>query len=148
MEDKERKYTNNEIVEDLYRKRTVRKLINRMDIEAIDKDDLESEILFILLNYDNDKLNNFYQNKLDSWSNKNCQIKNAIALIARNLYYSTSSKFWKKYRRFRKQTKELAYDSEEKTIQRIIEEMTPNDYDQIWERHYPCGKAKKDNQHT
>lgn len=146
MEDNERKYTNNEIVEDLYRKRTVRKLINRMDIEPIDKDDLESEILVILLNYDNDKLNEAYQNKWKGlWSNQNAQIKNVIALIARNLYYSTSSKFWKKYRRFRKQTKELAYDSDDKKIQRIIEEMTPNEYDQIWERRYPCGKTKEDN---
>ena len=123
--------TNNEIVTRLYNDRTVRRLLRNMNIEPVDFDDLESEIYIQLLNYDNEKLNQAYQNNGKAYNNNN-QINNIIASIAKNLYYSTTSFFYAKYRRLRKTSKSLSLDTDE--INNIVNEMTDEQYQYKWEQ--------------
>lgn len=131
--------TNNEIVARLYNDHTVRRLLRNMNIEPVDFDDLESEIYMQLLNYDNDKLNQAYNNNGKAYNN-NSQINNIIASIAKNLYYSTTSFFYAKYRRLRKTSKSLSYiDTDE--INNIVNEMTDDEYQHKWEQKHKKTKG-------
>lgn len=131
--------TNNEIVTHLYNDHIVRRLLRNMNIEPVDFDDLESEIYIQLLNYDNDKLNQAYSNNGKAYNN-NSQINNIIASIAKNLYYSTTSFFYAKYRRLRKTSKSLSYiDTDE--INNIVNEMTDDEYQHKWEQKHKKTKG-------
>lgn len=131
--------TNNEIVTHLYNDHIVRRLLRNMNIEPVDFDDLESEIYIQLLNYDNDKLNQAYSNNGKAYNN-NSQINNIIASIAKNLYYSTTSFFYAKYRRLRKTSKSLSYiDTDE--INNIVNEMTDDEYQHKWEEKHKKTKG-------
>lgn len=130
--------TNNEIVTRLYNDHTVRRILRNMNIEPVDFDDLESEIYIQLLNYDNDKLNQAYHNNGKAYNN-NSQINNIIASIAKNLYYSTTSFFYAKYRRLRKTTKSLSYMDDE--TDKIINEMTDEQYQHKWEEKHKKTKS-------
>ena len=131
--------TNNEIVTRLYNDHTVRRLLRNMNIEPVDFDDLESEIYMQLLNYDNDKLNQAYNNNGKAYNN-NSQINNIIASISKNLYYSTTSFFYAKYRRLRKTSKSLSYiDTDE--INNIVNEMTDDEYQHKWEQKHKKTKG-------
>lgn len=131
--------TNNEIVTRLYNDHTVRRLLRNMNIEPVDFDDLESEIYVQLLTYDNGKLNQAYQNNGKTYNNNN-QINNIIASIAKNLYYSTTSFFYAKYRRLRKTSKSLSYiDTDE--INNIVNEMTDEQYQYKWKQKHKKTKG-------
>lgn len=131
--------TNNEIVTRLYNDHTVRRLLRNMNIEPVDFDDLESEIYMQLLNYDNDKLNQAYNNNGKAYNN-NSQINNIIASISKNLYYSTTSFFYAKYRRLRKTSKSLSYiDTDE--INKIVNEMTDDEYQHKWDQKHKKTKG-------
>lgn len=131
--------TNNEIVTRLYNDHTVRRLLRNMNIEPVDFDDLESEIYMQLLNYDNDKLNQAYNNNGKAYNN-NSQINNIIASISKNLYYSTTSFFYAKYRRLRKTSKSLSYiDTDE--INNIVNEMTDDEYQHKWDQKHKKTKG-------
>lgn len=131
--------TNNEIVTHIYNDHIVRRLLRNMNIEPVDFDDLESEIYIQLLNYDNDKLNQAYNNNGKAYNN-NSQINNIIASIAKNLYYSTTSFFYAKYRRLRKTSKSLSYiDTDE--INNIVNEMTDDEYQHKWEEKHKKTKS-------
>lgn len=131
--------TNNEIVTRLYNDHTVRRILRNMNIEPVDFDDLESEIYMQLLNYDNDKLNQAYNNNGKAYNN-NSQINNIIASISKNLYYSTTSFFYAKYRRLRKTSKSLSYiDTDE--INNIVNEMTDDEYQHKWDQKHKKTKG-------
>ena len=133
--------TNNEIVTHLYNDRTVRRILRNMNIEPVDFDDLESEIYVQLLTYDNGKLNQAYHNNGKAYNN-NSQINNIIASIAKNLYYSTTSFFYAKYRRLRKTSKSLSYiDTDE--INNIVNEMTDEQYQYKWEQKHKKTKGSE-----
>lgn len=135
--------SNNEIVTRLYNDHTVRRILRNMNIEPVDFDDLESEIYIQLLNYDNNKLNQAYNNNGKAYNN-NSQINNIIASIAKNLYYSTTSFFYAKYRRLRKTSKSLSYIYTDE-INNIINEMTDEQYQHKWEEKH---KKTKGDEHT
>lgn len=70
------------------------------------KDDLYQDLILFLLEYDNEKLNNAYWNK---------HMNALITRIIQNQIYSTTSKFYHSYLRFRLQSNELKdvrYDEE------------------------------------
>ena len=81
--------TNNQIVEAV--SGDVMTMIQNMVVKDYHMDDLFMEILLILLEYDNKKLDSIYQ--------KN-QIKFFIARIICNQYYSIHSAFYKKYKKY------------------------------------------------
>lgn len=81
--------TNNEIVEQT--SGDVRSIIDNMSVRDDHKDDLFQEIIMILLQYDNKKLDDIYKKK---------QIKFFIARILCNQYYSVHSAFYKTYKKY------------------------------------------------
>lgn len=81
--------TNNQIVEAISGEVTT--MIDNMVVKDMHKDDLFQEIILILLEYDNKKLEAIYD--------KN-QIKFFIARIICNQYYSVHSYFYKQYKKY------------------------------------------------
>ena len=82
--------TNAEIVNELYKDRVVENIAKNIRVTSDFYDDFVAEMYFILLEYDNDKLNEMYQNK---------QLKFFTARIALNNWNSKTSPFWTKYKK-------------------------------------------------
>lgn len=81
----------NNVITELYRKKTVKELIKNMKVNQLDVDDLEQEIYMILLEYNKDKIIDMYNNK---------QLKFFIVNIINKQYYSKTSPYYKKYKKY------------------------------------------------
>lgn len=81
----------NNIITDLYEKRTVRDIIRNMQVAEQDADDLEQEIYTILLEYDSDKIIEMYSKK---------QLKFFLVGVIQRQYFSKTSPFYKKYKKY------------------------------------------------
>jgi len=103
--------SNNDIITELEREGTVRKIVKRMDVRPDDAYDLEQEIFLALLKYDNSKLNELWGKwGINAEGETVRQITFAAASIARNQYYSSRSTFVSRYKRFRARSNELTDD--------------------------------------
>ena len=81
----------NRIIEELYRERVVRNIITNMNVFEGDVEDLEQEVYAILLEYDVDKIIDMYNKK---------QLKFFIIGIITRQYFSKTSPFYKKYKKY------------------------------------------------
>lgn len=81
--------TNNQIVEAV--SGDIRTIISNMAIKDEHRDDLFQEVIIILLQYNNEKLEAIYNKK---------QLKFFVARIICNQYYSIHSYFWKTYKKY------------------------------------------------
>lgn len=81
----------NGIITDLYENRTVRDIIRNMQVAEQDADDLEQEIYTILLEYDSDKIIEMYSKK---------QLKFFLVGVIQRQYFSKTSPFYKKYKKY------------------------------------------------
>lgn len=90
------------ILEDIYRKHTVRTLINRYYTESADnREDLEQDIYLLLMQIPSDLMEELYNNgKLVCW----------ISATIKNQIKSKTSHYYKQYKEFDNLTKELSYD--------------------------------------
>lgn len=79
------------IIEELYREKVIRNIITNMNVFEGDIDDLEQEIYTILLEYDVDKIIDMYNKK---------QLKFFIVGIITRQYFSKTSPFYKKYKKY------------------------------------------------
>lgn len=79
------------IIEELYREKVIRNIITNMNVFEGDIDDLEQEIYTILLEYDVDKIIEMYNKK---------QLKFFIVGIVTRQYFSKTSPFYKKYKKY------------------------------------------------
>lgn len=79
------------IIEELYREKVIRNIITNMNVFEGDIDDLEQEIYTILLEYDVDKIIDMYNKK---------QLKFFIVGIVTRQYFSKTSPFYKKYKKY------------------------------------------------
>lgn len=81
----------NNVITELYRNNIVKGLIKNMQVNQLDIDDLEQEIYMILLEYNKDKIIDMYKNK---------QLKFFIVNIIQKQYYSKTSPYYKKYKKY------------------------------------------------
>lgn len=81
----------NKIMIELYEDRIIRDIIDNMKVSSIDADDLEQEIYMILLEYDNDKIIEMYKNE---------QLRYFIVGVLQRQYFSNTSPFYKKYKKY------------------------------------------------
>lgn len=81
--------TNGEIIEAA--SGDIKTIISNMAIKDEHRDDLFQEVVVILLEYDNEKLEAIYKKK---------QLKFFVARIICNQYYSVHSYFWKTYKKY------------------------------------------------
>jgi hypothetical protein len=79
------------IIEELYREKVIRNIITNMNVFEGDIDDLEQEVFTILLEYDVDKIIEMYNKK---------QLKFFIVGIVTRQYFSKTSPFYKKYKKY------------------------------------------------
>lgn len=79
------------IIEELYREKVIRNIITNMNVFEGDIDDLEQEVFTILLEYDADKIIEMYHKK---------QLKFFIVGIVTRQYFSKTSPFYKKYKKY------------------------------------------------
>lgn len=98
--------TNQEIVEQLCKDKTVEQIAKNIRVTSDFFDDFVSEMYMILLTYDNDKLNEMYNNK---------QLKFFTARIAMNNWNSHTSPFWTKYK------KPLEHENKNVTLERLAD---------------------------
>lgn len=83
----------NKIVEEIYNSNLLSTLFKNMSVKGNDFEDLEQEILLILLEYDDDKIIEMYNNK---------QLKWFIIKLIKNQYFSVNSPYYKKYKKYYK----------------------------------------------
>lgn len=81
----------NRIIEELYREKVIRSIITNMNVFEGDVEDLEQEIYTILLEYDEQKIIEMYNKK---------QLKFFIIGIITRQYFSKTSPFYKKYKKY------------------------------------------------
>lgn len=81
----------NTIMQEIYEKKIVRDIISNMRVKANDADDLEQEIYMILLEYNKDKIIEMYKKK---------QLRYFIVGIISKQYNSSTSPFYKKYKKY------------------------------------------------
>lgn len=81
----------NSIITELYEKNTIKDIIKNLSVVENDADDLEQEIYTILLEYDSDKIIEMYTKK---------QLKYFIVGVIQRQYYSKTSPFYKKYKKY------------------------------------------------
>jgi hypothetical protein len=81
----------NTILIELYEKNTIKDIIRNLQVDEQDAEDLEQEIYMILLEYDNDKIIDMYNNK---------QLKYFIVGVIQRQYYSKTSPYYKKYKKY------------------------------------------------
>lgn len=79
------------IINELERNNTIRELCENMRVSSADIDDLTQEIYLILLEYDNEKVINMYNNK---------QLKFFLVGIIQRQYHSVTSPYYKKYKKY------------------------------------------------
>lgn len=79
------------IINELERNNTIRELCENMRVSSADIDDLAQEIYLILLEYDNEKVINMYNNK---------QLKFFLVGIIQRQYHSVTSPYYKKYKKY------------------------------------------------
>jgi hypothetical protein len=79
------------IINELERNNTIRELCENMRVSSADIDDLVQEIYLILLEYDNEKVINMYNNK---------QLKFFLVGIIQRQYHSVTSPYYKKYKKY------------------------------------------------
>lgn len=79
------------IINELERNNTIRELCENMRVSSADIDDLVQEIYLILLEYDNEKVINIYNNK---------QLKFFLVGIIQRQYHSVTSPYYKKYKKY------------------------------------------------
>lgn len=79
------------IIEELYREKVIRNIITNMNVFEGDIDDLEQEVFTILLEYDVNKIIEMYNKK---------QLKFFIVGIVTRQYFSKTSPFYKKYKKY------------------------------------------------
>lgn len=79
------------IINELERNNTIRELCENMRVSSADVDDLVQEIYLILLEYDNEKVINMYNNK---------QLKFFLVGIIQRQYHSVTSPYYKKYKKY------------------------------------------------
>ena len=83
----------NKIVEEIFNSNLLSTLFKNMCVRGNDFEDLEQEILLILLEYDDDKIIEMYNNK---------QLKWFIIKLIKNQYFSVNSPYYKKYKKYYK----------------------------------------------
>lgn len=81
----------NKIMTELYVTNQVRDIITNMAVNENDADDLEQEIYQILLEYDEEKIIDMYRKK---------QLKFFIVGVVQRQYHSTTSPYFKKYKKY------------------------------------------------
>lgn len=81
----------NSIITDLYEKKIVKDIIRNMQVAEQDADDLEQEIYTILLEYDSNKIIEMYSKK---------QLKFFLVGVIQRQYFSKTSPFYKKYKKY------------------------------------------------
>lgn len=80
-----------DVIEKIANDGIVEQILNNIGVTNKYKDDLKQEIYLILLEYNQQKLEEMYNNK---------QIAFFIARIVKNQYNSCTSPFYKKYRKY------------------------------------------------
>lgn len=83
----------NKIVEEIFNSNLLSTLFKNMCVRGTDFEDLQQEILLILLEYDDDKIIEMYNNK---------QLKWFIIKLIKNQYFSVNSPYYKKYKKYYK----------------------------------------------
>ena len=81
----------NKIIEDIYKSKVIDNLLKNMGVSANDVDDLKQEIAVILLEYDEKKIIEMYEKK---------QLKYFIVQIIKYQYFSNTSPYYKKYKKY------------------------------------------------
>lgn len=81
----------NKIVEEIFNSNLLSTLFKNMSVKGNDFEDLQQEILLILLEYDDDKIIEMYNNK---------QLKWFIIKLIKNQYFSVNSPYYKKYKKY------------------------------------------------
>jgi hypothetical protein len=81
----------NDVIEELYSNGVVREIIDNIGVRSDAADDLEQEIYMILLEYDQDKIMGMYEKG---------QLKFFIVRIVNNQWFSKTSPFYKKYKKY------------------------------------------------
>lgn len=81
----------NKIVEEIYNSNLLSTLFKNMSVKGNDFEDLQQEILLILLEYDEEKIIEMYNNN---------QLKWFIIRLIKNQYFSCNSPYYKKYKKY------------------------------------------------
>lgn len=81
----------NEVLDELYKSKLVKELMNNMGVRRQDFNDLEQEIYIILLEYDEEKVLQMSKKK---------QLKWFIIKLIQNQYFSSNSPFYKNYKKY------------------------------------------------
>lgn len=81
----------NNIISEIYRKGVIEELLKNMGVPKNDIDDLKQEIAIILLEYDEKKIIEMYEKK---------QLKYFIVQIIKYQYFSNTSPYYKKYKKY------------------------------------------------
>lgn len=81
----------NKIVEEIFNSNLLSTLFKNMSVKGNDFEDLKQEILLILLEYDEQKIIEMYNNK---------QLKWFIIKLIKNQYFSVNSPYYKKYKKY------------------------------------------------
>lgn len=81
----------NKIMQEVYEENIVRDIITNMRVKSNDIDDLEQEIYMILLEYNRDRIIELYEKK---------QLRYFIVGIVSRQYNSSTSPFYKKYKKY------------------------------------------------
>lgn len=81
----------NKIMQEVYEENIVRDIITNMRVKSNDIDDLEQEIYMILLEYNRDRIVELYEKK---------QLRYFIVGIVSRQYNSSTSPFYKKYKKY------------------------------------------------
>lgn len=80
-----------DIIKEIYTTRMMEELFKNMGIKDNDIDDLTQEIFVILLEYNEDKIIQMYEQK---------QLKWFIIKLIKNQYFSCNSPYYKKYKKY------------------------------------------------
>lgn len=112
--------TKNEIIEELARGKVVEKFVhNAAKTSAPELDDLAQDIYLILLQMDEEKLVKLYEKKqLSFW----------VARIIMNQYFSVTSPFYTKYRKFQHLSEQINKDVKNRAEENIWMTPTKKEY--------------------
>lgn len=104
--------TNNEIIEELFKKKIFNKLSVSFNLNEFDRDDLMSIVIIYMLELDNEKLNRLYNEK---------KLISFIKKTLYNQYISKNTKFYKEIIQLNKISTELIINNN------LIDEDNNND---------------------
>lgn len=84
-------YKDDSVVSNIYASGVIDELLKNMGVKENDADDLKQELAIILLEYNQDKLKEMYEKK---------QIKFFLVRVIQFQYFSKTSPFYKKYKKY------------------------------------------------